>query len=65
MQMQSALKKLGIACGIKVANLKYDAQPLNCDETELARLRTLVNGRPIWVAASTHPRRRGAHRRSA
>jgi len=36
-------------------NLKLAALPLPVDEAELARLRELVGGRPVWLAASTHP----------
>ncbi|MBI3514292.1 MAG: 3-deoxy-D-manno-octulosonic acid transferase [Proteobacteria bacterium] len=36
-------------------NLKRAAPALPCDEAELARLRARLAGRPVWVAASTHP----------
>ncbi len=36
-------------------DLKLAAPPLPADPTELARLQTLTAGRPIWLAASTHP----------
>jgi len=36
-------------------NLKYAADPLPVDDAELARLRALTAGRPVWLAASTHP----------
>jgi 3-deoxy-D-manno-octulosonic-acid transferase len=36
-------------------DLKFAAPPLPVDEVELDRLRSVLNGRPIWVAASTHP----------
>lgn len=36
-------------------NLKYAAPPLPADGAELARLRALLAGRPVWLAASTHP----------
>ncbi len=36
-------------------NLKYAAVELPADAAELARLRTLLVGRPVWLAASTHP----------
>lgn len=35
-------------------NLKFAADPLPADEQELARLRTLHAGRPLWLMASTH-----------
>ena len=36
-------------------NLKQVGQPLPCDQEELARLRALTEGRPVILAASTHP----------
>jgi 3-deoxy-D-manno-octulosonic-acid transferase len=36
-------------------DLKFAAPPLPVDAAELERLRSVINGRPIWVAASTHP----------
>jgi 3-deoxy-D-manno-octulosonic-acid transferase len=36
-------------------NLKYAAPPLPADAAELARLSAAWAGRPIWLAASTHP----------
>lgn len=50
------LKDLGAApskvrvCG----NLKFAANPLPCDLAELNQLKSIVQGRPLWVAASTH-----------
>jgi 3-deoxy-D-manno-octulosonic-acid transferase len=38
-----------------VGNLKKAAEPLPCDEAELAALRPVISGRPVWLAASTHP----------
>lgn len=38
-----------------VADLKDAAAPLPCNPAELARLRHRLAGRPVWVAASTHP----------
>jgi 3-deoxy-D-manno-octulosonic-acid transferase len=49
------LRALGMPAAIHIGNLKYDAPPLPCDESELARLRAQATGRSIWVAASTHP----------
>lgn len=37
-----------------VGNLKIDAPPLPIDEDLLAALRSQTNGRPIFIAASTH-----------
>lgn len=36
-------------------NLKFAAPPLPADATELNRMRGLLAGRPVWLAASTHP----------
>jgi 3-deoxy-D-manno-octulosonic-acid transferase len=36
-------------------NLKYAAPPLPADPAELARLGAAWEGRPVWLAASTHP----------
>jgi len=38
-----------------VGNLKQAVPPLPCDEAELQRMRSVVGGRPVWLAASTHP----------
>ena len=48
------LQKLGGAAGPQL-NLKQVGEPLPCDEDELARLRGLTAGRPVILAASTHP----------
>ncbi|MDB5492088.1 MAG: 3-Deoxy-D-manno-octulosonic-acid transferase family protein [Micavibrio sp.] len=43
------------AVNVKVRdNLKYAADPLPCDEMQLARLKEATQGRPLWVYASTH-----------
>ncbi|MDP4023334.1 3-deoxy-D-manno-octulosonic acid transferase [Methylobacterium sp. NEAU 140] len=36
-------------------NLKYDAAVPPADPQQLAYLRPMLAGRPVWVAASTHP----------
>lgn len=50
-------------------NLKYAAPPLPADAAELLRLRGILAGRPVWIAASTHPGEEAivlaAHRRLA
>lgn len=50
-------------------NLKIAAPPLPADHEELARLRGMLAGRPVWLAASTHPGEEAiilaAHRRLA
>ncbi len=36
-------------------NLKYDVMPPPADPVQLALLEGMTSGRPIWIAASTHP----------
>jgi 3-deoxy-D-manno-octulosonic-acid transferase len=36
-------------------NLKFATPALPADQAELARLQHLLAGRPVWLAASTHP----------
>lgn len=49
------LRRLG-ARGVMVAgDLKWSAPPLGADTAELLRLQALLAGRPVWLAASTHP----------
>lgn len=44
------------ATGVRVgAPLKAAAPPLPCDAGELARLRGLLAGRRVWLAAASHP----------
>lgn len=47
-----ALRRKEVMC---IGNLKYDAALLPCDESELLSLKTALEGRPLWLAASTHP----------
>jgi 3-deoxy-D-manno-octulosonic-acid transferase len=49
------LRALGAAHVQGWGNLKAAAPPLPVDEAELARLRKLLAGRPVFLAASTHP----------
>jgi 3-deoxy-D-manno-octulosonic-acid transferase len=49
------LRTLGARCVVAPGNLKFAAPPLPVDAAELARLRLMTAGRPIWLAASTHP----------
>lgn len=49
------LRALGAAGAVCWGNLKAAAEPLPADEAELERLRALTAGRPVWLAASTHP----------
>lgn len=48
----SALAGRAVPCW---GNLKYAAPPLPADPGELARLQAAWAGRPVWLAASTHP----------
>jgi 3-deoxy-D-manno-octulosonic-acid transferase len=48
------LRALGAPHVLHEGNLKFAAPPLPHDATELARLRTLLAGRPLWLAASTN-----------
>ncbi|MGQ0671297.1 MAG: glycosyltransferase N-terminal domain-containing protein [Hyphomicrobium sp.] len=61
--------ELGARNVIFAGNLKIDAPPPAVDAAESARLKQAVAGRPIVVAASTHPGEEemvaGAHRRIA
>ena len=49
------LKALGCRDARCLGNLKYAAPPLPADAAELNRLRQTIAGRPVWLAASTHP----------
>ncbi len=49
-----AIGRLGAPRVEPVGNLKIDAPPPVVDAVELDRLRQALNGRPIFVAASTH-----------
>ncbi len=47
--------KLGGREVIAPGNIKHAAAPLPVDDMELVGMRSAVGGRPLWVAASTHP----------
>ena len=49
------LKALGALHVESPGDLKFAALPLPVDPVELARLGERLAGRPIWLAASTHP----------
>ena len=49
------LRDLGAHAVTAPGNLKFAAPPLPFDAAELAGLRHALDGRPIWLAASTHP----------
>ena len=48
------LAALGAPKALSVGNLKYAAAPLPADEAALARLRSAIGDRPVWLASSTH-----------
>ncbi|MFT8807665.1 glycosyltransferase N-terminal domain-containing protein [Gluconobacter sp.] len=48
-------RRLGASPVYEDGDLKQDAPPLPYDESEYARLKTLIGKRPVFVAASTHP----------
>ena len=49
------LARLGAPRVAVAGNLKFDATPPPADPRALAPLSGLVAGRPVWIAASTHP----------
>jgi 3-deoxy-D-manno-octulosonic-acid transferase len=49
------LRQLGARRALCVGNLKSAAGPLPASEAELVRLAAQTGGRPLWLAASTHP----------
>lgn len=49
------LKQLGASTVTVAGNLKFAASPLPVARAELERLRERLGGRPVWLAASTHP----------
>jgi 3-deoxy-D-manno-octulosonic-acid transferase len=49
------LRALGAHGVTAPGDLKFSAEPLPVDNAELARLRARLGGRPVWLAASTHP----------
>jgi 3-deoxy-D-manno-octulosonic-acid transferase len=51
----SRFRGLGATQAKYVGNLKYAAPPLPVDEAAYEALRQATAGRPVWLAASTHP----------
>jgi 3-deoxy-D-manno-octulosonic-acid transferase len=49
------LKALGAGQVDSPGDLKFAAPPLPVDQAELDRLQAILAGRPVWLAASTHP----------
>lgn len=57
-QSQGDAQRLGELGALRVSvagNLKFDVPALPADLTTLAAMSGLVAGRPVWIAASTHP----------
>ena len=48
------LRRLGASHVVVAGDLKLAAPALNADTDEVARLRTVIGKRPVWLAASTH-----------
>lgn len=53
------LARLGAPRVIMAGNLKFDAAPPPADPRMVAHLSGLIAGRPVWLAASTHPGEEG------
>jgi 3-deoxy-D-manno-octulosonic-acid transferase len=49
------LQRLGASRVVEAGNLKQAAPPLPADDTLLTEWRARLAGRPLWLAASTHP----------
>jgi 3-deoxy-D-manno-octulosonic-acid transferase len=49
------LREVGARAVVAVGNLKFDASPPPTDPRAVAHLQAAVAGRPVWIAASTHP----------
>ncbi len=47
-------QRLGITHAQAVGHLKFAAESLPADETEMKELQVAVGSRPVWLAASTH-----------
>lgn len=54
-QNAERLKSLSGRDVLSFGNLKNAAPPLPAGADALEKLRTEINGRPVWLAASTHP----------
>jgi 3-deoxy-D-manno-octulosonic-acid transferase len=49
------LTQMGAPRVTLTGNLKFDVPPPPADATRVAALEGLIAGRPVWIAASTHP----------
>jgi 3-deoxy-D-manno-octulosonic-acid transferase len=54
-QVARAIKRLGAPNIIIAGNIKIDSPPPPVDHAVLARLKSAVGARPVFLAASTHP----------
>ncbi len=54
-EIASRLRGLGARNVVVAGSLKADAQPLACDAAALAKLKAEIAGRPVLLAAQTHP----------
>ncbi|MEP0324344.1 3-deoxy-D-manno-octulosonic acid transferase [Bauldia litoralis] len=48
-------RMLGVPSVTVTGNLKFDTPPPGADATARAALKAAIGGRPVWLAASTHP----------
>lgn len=49
------LRRLGLRAVVTLGNIKFAAPPLPCALDRLEQLQSVIDRRPIWLAASTHP----------
>src|SRR6185437_7053614 len=54
-EIAARFRKLGSRHVTVAGSLKADAPPLACDDAMLAALRSEIGGRPVLLAAQTHP----------
>ena len=47
-------RRLGARSIVVTDNIKYGADPLPCDEADLAALKAAIGSRPVWLYASSH-----------
>lgn len=52
---RARFESLGLRDVRAIGNLKYAAAPLPFDETEMTKLGRMIDGRKVWIVASTHP----------
>jgi 3-deoxy-D-manno-octulosonic-acid transferase len=54
-EIAARFRGLGARNVMVAGSLKADAPPLSCDEAALAALKAQIDGRPVLLAAQTHP----------